>query len=246
MTLQKSDLSDLDDRPITSVPPLPPARAALARAIEALFVALQRRDQAQQPISGLDRVAAVAASATTEALRAEIARLRAAHDADVSRWVEAGAKGPRPKPATELLDAERRLGEIGLAGSAAEEQLSIAREGYLGAVERTRAAELERDRAVWSAAVETAESVVDEMRQAAAIVLRREALLRSLVSALRGEGDRDPQNANPALAAAEKIEKAIARVRETPINAEPEADPREFLRDLRCNPRAELRPVASA
>jgi hypothetical protein len=39
MTLQKSDL---DDRSTTSVRPLPPARAALARAIETLFIALKR------------------------------------------------------------------------------------------------------------------------------------------------------------------------------------------------------------
>lgn len=242
MTLQNI----ASERPLTAPVPFPPARAALARAIDALYIALKRRDQAQRPINGLDRVAAVAASATTEALRAEIARLHAVHESDIVRWVEVGAKGPRPKPPTELLDAERRLGEIGVAGSAAEEQLSIAREGYLGAVERTRAAEQQRDAAVWCAATEAAESVIDEMRKAVAIVLRGESMLRGLVSALRAEGHRDPRNDNAALAAAEKIERSIATVRQTPISAEPDGRARDFLRELRSDPRAELQPIASA
>ncbi len=224
-------------------PPLPPARAALARAIEALDAALRRRDQALRPIRGLDRVAAAAKAATLGALRDEVARLRKAFDAEVAGWVAAGAKGERPVPPAELIAAERRLGEIGVAGAEAENQLAIAREGYVGAAERAKAAEAARNLALGPAAVEAAEAVLDEMRTSVASVMRRDALLRSLVSALRDEGHRDPQHGHAALAAAEKIERAVGALRRTPASTQTMPHGRVFLSALRSDPRAELGPA---
>jgi hypothetical protein len=101
-------------------------------------------------------VLAAATCREADELRAQVARLRKADEAEIHGWVGAGAHGARPAPSTELLAAERRLGEIAGAAGVAEAEISIAQEGYAGAAERARHAMQERDRALWPAMIEAA------------------------------------------------------------------------------------------
>jgi hypothetical protein len=82
----------------TQAAPLPPARALLAEAILALNGAQGRLHQAQSPLSEIDRIRATASSREAVERRAEIGRLRCAHDANLVAWVDGGAKGDSPLP----------------------------------------------------------------------------------------------------------------------------------------------------
>jgi hypothetical protein len=97
---------------------LPSARAALACAIAGANRAQEDLEAAQQPVDKLAYARAAATQREAAELRGEIARLRAAHEAEIDSWVEAGSDGKRPAPAAELVPLERALGAI--AGAARE------------------------------------------------------------------------------------------------------------------------------
>jgi hypothetical protein len=220
--------------------PLPPARAALARAIETLDVACRRMEQAQHPVNRLDQIMAAATCREAADIRAEIARLRETHEAEVAGWVDSGAQGTRPTPSAELLAAERLLGEIAEKVRQAETEIPIAQEDYAAAAERTRNAMRERDHALWPAAAEVAEPVLGELEHAIGGVLDIEARLHNLISALREIGHRDPTNGNGALGAAERVEKAIVTAHRRPGAPIDAAIGHSFLDRLRIDPLAEL------
>ncbi len=228
-----------DDLP-AQAPPLSPARGALAQAIEALNEAQGRLHQAQSPMTEIDRIRARASCREAAELRAEIGRLRCAHEAELAAWVDAGAKGLRPMPATGLVGAERRLGEMAGAAGAAEAQVSIAQEGYAGAAARVRQAAADRDRALWPAAVEAAAPVLDGLGRAVTAVLGVEIRLRSLVSALREAGNRDSANGNGALAAASAVESGIQAARRSRALAHDAGPGRSLIEHLRSDARAAL------
>jgi hypothetical protein len=97
---------------------LPSARAALACAIAGANRAQEDLAAALQPVDKLAYARAAATQREAAELRGEIARLRAAHEAEIDSWVEAGSDGKRPAPAAELVPLERALGAI--AGAARE------------------------------------------------------------------------------------------------------------------------------
>jgi Rad3-related DNA helicase len=197
-------------------------------------------EQAQHPVNRLDQIMAAATCREAADIRAEIARLRDTHEAEVADWVEAGATGARPTPSAELLAAERRLGEI--AGKVAEAQtvIPIAQEDYVAAAERARNVMRERDQALWPAAAEAAEPMLEELEQAIEGVLHLEAPLHSLISALREIGHRDPTNGNGALGAAERVEKAIVTAHRRPAARSDVAIGHSFLDRLRSDAWAAL------
>ena len=82
---------------------LPPAKAALASAIAAVRRAQEDLEAAQQPVDKLAYARAAATQREAAELRSEIARLRAAHEAEIDRWVDAGGDGKRPAPPEELV-----------------------------------------------------------------------------------------------------------------------------------------------
>ncbi len=220
--------------------PLSSARAALAQTIEALDGAQDRLQRAHAPLREIERIRAAASYREATELRAEIGRLRCAHEAELAAWVDAGAEGARPVPATELLDAERRLGEIAAAADEAGAQISIAQEGYAGAAARVHTATADRDRAVWPAAIEAAAPGLTELGRAVAAVLALEGRLRSLISALREAGNHGGADGNGALAAASAIESGIQGARRMPALARDAGPGRSLIERLRSDARAAL------
>jgi predicted anti-sigma-YlaC factor YlaD len=76
-----------------------------------------------------------------------------------------------------LVAAEKCLGKIVAGMGDAETLFAIAREGYAGVAERVQKAVVERERALWPAAIEAAVDVLREMEPAVATVMSREVRL---------------------------------------------------------------------
>jgi hypothetical protein len=110
----------LRDASTNRVKDLPPATAALRTAIAAVNQAQKQLEAAQQPVDKLAYARAAATLREAAELRSGIARLRAAHEAEINRWVEAGGHGNRPEPSAELVPLERALGTIAAAAREAE------------------------------------------------------------------------------------------------------------------------------
>jgi hypothetical protein len=111
---------ELGDAPADRAENLPPAKAALARAIAAVEQAQKELEAAQRPVDKLAYARGAATQREATELRNEIARLRAAHEMEINRWVEAGGDGERPAPSAELVPLERALGAIATAAREAE------------------------------------------------------------------------------------------------------------------------------
>lgn len=199
---------------------LPPAKASLARAIAAVNRSQKEIEIAQQPVDKLASARAAATLLEAAELRAEIARLRAAHEAEINVWVDAGGDGARPAPPAELVPLERALGGIAAAAREAEARFPSAQSDFLSAAERARNALIERDRTMWPA--EAADHTFCELERAIKAAQSAEGRLLSLVSALREAGALAGDNGNGALAAAAKIE---ARVIATRRRGAPRVDP---------------------
>jgi hypothetical protein len=142
-------------------------------------------------------------------LRGEIARLRAVHEAEINRWVEAGGDGNRPAPAAELVPLERALGAIAAAAREAEVRFPTANDNFGRAAERLRQATRAREQAIWPAAAEAAEPIFGELARAIAAAQSAEARLLSLVFGLREAAMRAGENGNAAYAGAAAIEQRI-------------------------------------
>jgi hypothetical protein len=228
----------LGDAPADRAENLPPAKAALARAIAAVKRAREDLEAAQQPVDKL--VYARAAATQTEAaeLRGEIARLRAAHAAEIDRWVEAGSDGKRPMPAAELVPLERALGATAGAAREAEVRFPAAQRDYVRAAERARHAISAREQATWPAAAEAAEATFGELEQAIAAARSAEARLLSLVYALREAGAGADDDGNAALAAAAKMEQRVIAARRRSAPGIDPAPGRRLLERLRSDPAA--------
>jgi hypothetical protein len=95
-------------------------------------MAQDRLAEAQKPLAEVERIRTAARCREAAEFSAEIDRLRRTHEAELAAWVASGAKGARPTPATELLEAGHRLGEIAGAAGAAEAQVPIAQEDMSG------------------------------------------------------------------------------------------------------------------
>ena len=203
----------LGDAPADRVENLPPAKAALARAIAAANRAQEDLEAAQQPVDKLAYARAAAAQLEAAELRGEIARLRAAHEAEIDRWVEAGGDGKRPAPTEELLPLERALGAIAGAAREAEMRFPAAQRDYVLAAEHARHAISMREQAIWPAATEAAEATFDELEQVIAAAQSAEARLLSLAYALREAGACAGEDGNAALGAAAKIEQRVIAAR---------------------------------
>ena len=128
----------LGDAPADRAENLLPAKAALASAIAAVKRAQEDLEAAQQPVDKLAYARAAAAQREAAELRSEIARLHAAHEAELDRWVEAGSDGQRPAPAAELVPLERALGAIAGAAREAEVRFPAAQRDYVRAAEQAR------------------------------------------------------------------------------------------------------------
>jgi hypothetical protein len=217
-----------------------PVIARLAQAIDGLEWAQQRLEYAQKPIRKLEQIRSAAVLHEATELRAETTRLRAAHDCEITDWVNSGSKGDRPTLPADLVAAEKRLGEIVAGMGDAETQLAIAREGYAGAAERVRQAVAEREEALWPAAIEAAGDVLREMERAVATVMSCEVRLRSLVSALREAGNHGGANSHGAHAAAAKIDEQRQAARRRPAAAYDSRAGRVLLERLRSDAHATL------
>ena len=228
------------DGPADRAESLPPAKASLARAIAAVNRAQKEVEAAQQPVDKLASARAAATLLEAAALRSEIARLRAAHEAEINVWVDAGGDGERPAPPAELVPLERSLGAIAAAAREAEARFPSAHGDFLSAAERARNAMIEREQALWPATIEAADRTVGELERAITAVRFAEGRLLSLVSALHEAGARAGANGNGALAAAAKIkERAIATRRRDAPPIDP-AHGRSLIERLRLDPFAEL------
>jgi hypothetical protein len=203
---------------------LPPAKAALASAIAAVKRAQEDLEAAQQPVDKLAYARAAATQREAAELRSEIARLRAAHEAEIDHWVEAGSDGNRPAPAAELVPLERALGAIAGAAREAEGRFPAVHRDYVRAAEHVRHAISAREQSIWPAATEAAEASFGELERSIAAAQSAEARLLSLVHALREAGACAGEDGNAAVAAGAKIEQRViaAKRRSAPrINAAP-------------------------
>jgi hypothetical protein len=201
------------DAPADRAENLPPAKAALASAIAAAKRAQEDLEAAQQPVDKLAYARAAATQREAAELRSEIARLRAAHEAEIDRWVEAGSDGKRPAPAAELVPLERALGAIAAAAREAEVRFPAGHRDYVHAAEHARHAIGMREQAIWPAATEAAEATFGDLEQAITAAQSAEARLLSLVHALREAGACAGDKGNAALAAAAKIEQQVIAAR---------------------------------
>jgi hypothetical protein len=230
----------LGDLPTDRAKDLPPATVALAAAIAAVNQAQKQLEAAQQPVDKLAYARAAATLLEAAELRGEIARLRAAHEAEINRWVEAGGEGDRPQPAAELVPLERALGAITAAAREAEARFPAANDDFVRAAERVRHATRARDQAVFAAATEAAEATFDELERAIAAAQLAEARLLSLVFGLREAGARAGDGENAAYLGAERIQ---SRIIATKRRSAPRVDPahgRSLIERLRLDAAAEL------
>lgn len=226
---------ELGDDPADGVENLPPAKAALASAITAVKRTQEDLQAAQRPVDKLAYARAAATQREAAELRSEISRLRAAHAAEIDRWVETGSDGKRPAPAAELMPMERALGAIAGAAREAEGRFPAAQQDYVRAAEHVRHAISMREQAIWPAASEAAEAAFGELEQAIAAAQSAEARLLSLVQALREAGACAGDKGNAAFAAAAKIEKRVIAARR---RSAPRIDPapgRRLLGRLRSD-----------
>ncbi len=219
---------------------LPPAKLALAAAIAAVNQAQKQLEAAQQPVDKLAYARAAATLREAAELRGEIARLRAAHEAEINRWVEAGGEGKRPQPSPELVPLERALGAIAAAAREAEVRFPTVNDDFARAAERVRHATRAREQAIFAAATEAAEATFGELERAIAAAQLAEARLLSLVFGLREAGARAGDDHNAAYAGAEKIQR---RILATKRRSAPRVDPahgRSLIERLRLDAAAEL------
>jgi hypothetical protein len=175
-----------------------PAKDSLARAIAAVNRAQKELEAAQQPVEKLASARAAATLLEAAGLRSEIARLRAAHEAEINVWVDAGGEGERPAPPAELVPLERALGGIAAAARKAEARFPSAHGDFLSAAERARNSLIEREQAMWPTTIEAADRTVGELERAITAALSAEARLLSLVSALREAAARAGDDGNGA------------------------------------------------
>jgi hypothetical protein len=230
----------LRDASTNRVKDLPPARAALAAAIAAVNQAQKQLEAAQQPVDKLAYARAAATLREATELRSGIARLRAAHEAEINRWVEAGGHGNRPEPSAELVPLERALGTIAAAAREAEVRFPAVNDDFVRAAERVRHATRAREEAIWLAATEAAKPIFGELERAIAAAQSAEARLLSLVFGLREAGVGAGDGGNAAYAGAAKIEE---RILATKRRSAPRVDPahgRSLIERLRLDAAAEL------
>ena len=225
----------LGDAPADRAENLPPAKAALASAIAAAKRAQEDLDAAQQPVDKLAYARAAATQREAVELRGEIARLRAAHAAEIDRWVEAGSDGKRPMPAEELVPLERALGAIAGAAREAEMRFPAGHRDYVRAAEHLRHAISAREQAIWPAATEAADPTFGELEQAMAAAQSAEARLLSLVHALREAGACAGDEGNAAFAEAAKIEQRVIAARRRSAPRIHPAPGRRLLERLRSD-----------
>jgi hypothetical protein len=185
----------------------------LEQASQAVDEASRRLAEAQVPLTALDQMRATATVGEAAALRAEIAKLRQAHDAVLSAWSEGGCVGDRPSHPDELLPLERRLGEIARAAVDAEPKLRAANAGVAAAAERVSEATWRRDEAVAGALVEASAGALLELTEAIKKVLRVEVKLWSIVEAAREIASRQSPGSGGYGIAAERIERSMRSAR---------------------------------
>lgn len=231
---------EIGDQPPQHVDALPPARAALAEAIAAVIRAQHDLEVAEKPVERLARARAAVTLGEAAALRAEIPRLRAAHESELDVWLDAGGSGERPELPAELKPIELALGKIAAAAREAEARFPTINADHVTAAERARNSVVERDRALWPASVEAADRTLRDLGQAILGVQSAEGQLFGLVSALREAAARAGDDGHGALAAAAKIEEQIIAARR---HGAPRIDPtrgRSLIERLKLDPLAEL------
>jgi hypothetical protein len=239
-TVITARLNDEIGDDVTDAGALPPAKASLARAVATVKRTQDELEAAQKPVDRLAHARAAATLGEAAELRSEIARLRAAHEAEINLWVDAGGVGKRPAPSPDLIPLERALGSIAAAAREAEARFPPAHGTLLSAADRVRNALAERERAMWPATVEAADRTVDELDRAITAAQSAEARLLSLVSALREAAVRAGDNENGAMAAAAKIEERIITTRRRGAPRVYPAHGRSLIERLRSDPSAEL------
>ena len=81
-----------------------PGRQELVAINELIAAATAARGEAQQAVNR--------PAAEVQIARAELAVLKATHDAEIASWYEAGCSGDRPQTLLELLLLEHQVGEL--------------------------------------------------------------------------------------------------------------------------------------
>jgi hypothetical protein len=216
---------------------LTPAQAALAGRIAAVQNALRDLDAAREPIAALDRIKAGAIVGEADALRGEIEQRNRDHASAVDAWIASGARGERPTPSADLIDLERRAGEIAAKAADAAPKLARAQGDLAAASDRVRATSLERDAAIPGAAVDAAANELASLESAVMRVLVIEAKLRGLADALRVAAS---GGGTPYLAAANKIEELVALAKRRPAAERDPTPGRRLLEELRTDATAAL------
>jgi hypothetical protein len=172
-------------------------RAALARAIRDLDAANAALADARRPLRELEALAAAAAAKSALA-----ASLLAEHEQAVGSWLLA-PEGARPARTIESSAAE--CGAANLAGDlkAAERASGLRRDAYRFAADGVARARDRRDEAMTAAAVDAARTTIEaELKPAIAKVLKIEARLRGVMTALIELGNRQqaPVRSGPGVA----------------------------------------------
>jgi hypothetical protein len=156
---------------------------------------------------------------TASVARAEatLAACRQADDVALGEWiVDRGAASgrPRPQPSAATISAETNLSQLLSEGRAARAALPAKEQALIAAGERTRAAQRERDDALWQVAAEAGLRFVETVfRQRIAEVMQAEAVVAGLIHALMAaapKNDGSPDDIRP-LAAAAQITEALQR-----------------------------------
>jgi hypothetical protein len=154
-------------------------------------------------------------------LEAELAALQAADQERLGTWLAAGGDGRRPEPSPAKIAAEKRLEEAAGDVAAARAALPAAEQAFQHCAERVRGLQVDRDEAVYGAAIEAARGFADTYRTALITALEHEAVLQGLRNELlvrSNRADSAPGSSNAAARIGDVIAEAkrSAAVRHNP------------------------------
>jgi hypothetical protein len=194
---------------VAGSPPEQPERDRLRNAIERVASLTKALTEASAPITRLSAITGALAAA-----EADLARCRAADDCRLGEWLVTGGEGARPEVSLATLEAERRVAGLARDGAAARAAMPALEASYQQAAAPIRAAQSERDAAVYAVAGEVGMFFVRTIfRQRIAELMATEAVAVGLVRALAEASPRNdgsPDDPRP-LAAAALITEALYR-----------------------------------
>jgi hypothetical protein len=184
--------------------------------------------------------------ARTAPIEAQLSEVRRAHNEAVGKWIADGCIGDRPVPSVEMVDLERRLGELSIDAAVNFEAARVKSERDEVRIEAQRVGEavralvVQRSEAVFVAAHEAARTHAEGFTAALNDALAFEATLRGLADELFRIGHSGREGSTVAMSVAGQIiELTTAAKRAAGVQPET-ASGQRLLRHLMTDARATL------